>query len=123
MNCISAFNLESVFSDITDWPLSILSTTELRWWPFHISRSCPHCAKLTTISVVARLVYYCVHLIFTASQIPKPCRDPVQRISTRSYVSQCQLIYSVITTAISLILGLFPAEIRLLMCFLPHKAS
>ena len=43
--------------------------------------------------------------------------DPVQRISTRSYVSQCQLIYSVITTAISLILGLFPAEILLLMCF------
>ena len=43
--------------------------------------------------------------------------DPVQRISTRSYVSQCQLIYSVITTAISLILGLFPEEILLLMCF------
>ena len=38
-------------------------------------------------------------------------------VSTGSCVSQCQLIYSVITMAISLILGLNPAEMELLMCF------
>ena len=66
--------------------------------------------------------FYSLHPLFPAALNPGETfsvffLDPVQRISTRSYVSQCQLIYSVITTAISLILGLFPAEILLLMCF------
>ena len=95
----------------------ITARSKLQSLRSHISRPC--CVTLPKISLVQ---FFSLHPLVPTALNPGETfsvffLDPVQRISTRSYVSQCQLIYSVITTAISLILGLFPAEILLLLCF------
>ena len=73
----------------------ITARSKLQSLRSHISRPC--CVTLPKISLVQ---FFSLHPLVPTALNPGETfsvffLDPVQRISTRSYVSQCQLIYSV----------------------------
>ena len=103
--------------------MSRICHRKLTQWNIHakVWRFC----KIKTFLQIFRLFWTLGESKFEAWDIPSLFWTPCRASRPGANVSQCQLIYSVITTTISLILALararpffsIPAEILLLMCF------